>query len=162
MQKRFLIKLLCLTLLIHLSGCGFKLGSYHPQLSHKYPTINVPFSRDTAMHQALIQTLTMQGVKVEQSQNIIDHNIPNIKIIRKVLVQHPLVYALDGELRREQLKLTIDFEVQHNQQTKQISLTSVRERAIISRQRLAADLELTQIEKGMQKDIMQRLIYHLL
>jgi outer membrane lipopolysaccharide assembly protein LptE/RlpB len=139
-----------------LTSCGFHWGSHYPQLQKKHPNIQVNFARDTYMHQAMLQELKKENI---HTANNINDTIITIK--NKSMERHPLVYALDGELRREQIRLKIDFEVKNNNSTNNLTLNTVRERSIISRQRLAADLELQTIEHSMQKEIIKQLIRHL-
>lgn len=149
------MKILGIILVICLQGCGLQWGSQHPSLVQKYPAIQIPFAHDTFMHQLVLQTLQHEGVDTDSL------TAPTLKIVSNTLEQHPLVYALDGELRREQMRLTVAFELHTPAGTHPLTLTSVRERAIISRQRLAADIELQNITRSMQRDIMHQLVRHL-
>lgn len=148
------MRILCLVLLLMLSGCGFKLGTYQ-SVVHKYPKMQVPFCKDTKLYQMLLQSLQQAHVKITTE------DAPQLSIVGKNFEQKPLVYAIDGELRRERVTLTIDFEFNDGLNRSSFSLSTNRERAIISKQRLAADLELQQIEQQMQKEIMQQLITQL-
>lgn len=140
-----------LLLLLMLGGCGFHLRHYAQPL-HQYPLMALPFSGSHSFHQALHRHLASCVKLVEKGEHI-----PTLLVVKETLSQQPLVYGPDGELRREQLNMSVTFSLTTDK-TQEFELRSERARQLNSKQRLGDDAEKVLIEQEMQTDIIQQLL----
>lgn len=154
--KRILLLLICLTLL---SGCGFHLRRTPCHLAATYPTVVLPFSGTHSLYQAVYHALTTQGITVLECP---DETVcfPQIRIGSQSLVSQPLVYGADGELRRERLRLSVEFIVETDC-ARTICFATYRDRILNNRQHLGDNAEKILLEREMQQDIIQQFFRYL-
>ncbi len=157
LQRTLLVFILISCLFV--SACGYHLRSRQESLRHAVPVIVLKPSGTPPFYQRLRYYISARAIEVIEYEKPQD-NIPQLAILSEQLTQFPLVYGPEGDLRRERLKMTVQFSY-YDKETKIVTLSTERDRQLIPSQRLGDDAEKVIIEREMQIDIIQQLLRYL-
>jgi LPS-assembly lipoprotein len=157
---RSFFKITCLVVL--LSGCGFHLRGHQQAPLIPYPSLHLqthaPYSYLT---HALEDQLKSHGVILQEAT---DTATPTLEVSADELSTQDLAYSADGEVRRQRVNFQLNFNLTAHDGTVLIAdqtLSVFRDQLLNPDQSLGDAYEQKMIEKELQQDAIQLLLFRL-
>lgn len=144
--------------LVLLAGCGFHLrGITMAHLPFEEVTIQPaqPEDRFQQKLEAMLQAHGIPALKLEDSEW-------SLKLSPLELERSPLAYASNGELVREKVRLSMDYSLEHLDETVVThQLSAERQHQLSTSAQLATQSEFSTIVEEMQTDLLQQMLLQL-
>ncbi len=149
-------------LMVLLTGCGFHLRGYHSDTAAiPYSSLHLQTDSPYGHLTHLLETqLQSQGVSLEATGQL----APTLKVSATEIETQDLAYSAEGEVRRQRVNYQLNFSLTAPDGTTLIAdqtLAVFRDQLLNPDQSLGDEYEQKMIEKELQQDAVQLLLFRL-